>query len=134
MSRSGYDDCGDNDWALICWRGAVNSAMKGKRGQAFLKEMLAAIDAMPSKRLSHGFADQGTVCALGSVAEARGIDVSDLDSDDPDSRFPIAQRLGIAPAMAAEIMWENDESYYYGDETPEHRYTRMREWVRSQIR
>lgn len=134
MSRSGYDDCMGSEWGLICWRGAVNSAMKGKRGQAFLKEMLAAIDAMPNKRLSHGFADQGTVCALGSIAQARGIDVSDIDSDDPDARYPIAQRLGIAPAMAAEIMFENDESYYYGDETPEHRYTRMREWVRSQIR
>lgn len=35
MSRSGYsDDC--YGWELICWRGAVNSAIKGKRGQSFL--------------------------------------------------------------------------------------------------
>ena len=46
MSRSGYgDDIGQ--WDLIRWRGAVQSAMCGKRGQAFLKEMLAALDALP---------------------------------------------------------------------------------------
>ncbi|KGC50992.1 hypothetical protein DO66_5867 [Burkholderia pseudomallei] len=36
MSRSGYsDDCGG--WSLIRWRGAVNSAIKGARGQKFLR-------------------------------------------------------------------------------------------------
>lgn len=51
MSRSGYtDDCDDN-WAIICYRGALKSAMRGKKGQAFLKELLAALDAMPRKRL-----------------------------------------------------------------------------------
>ena len=34
MSRSGYtDEC--DGWELVRWRGAVNSAIRGKRGQAF---------------------------------------------------------------------------------------------------
>ncbi|ENQ7660184.1 hypothetical protein ACEQOL_006537 [Pseudomonas aeruginosa] len=41
MSRSGYCDDLDN-WSLICWRGAVSSAIKGKRGQAFLIELREA--------------------------------------------------------------------------------------------
>ena len=55
MSRSGYTDDGWDDesaqWASIRYAGALKSAMRGKRGQAFLKELLAALDAMPVKRL-----------------------------------------------------------------------------------
>ena len=44
MSRSGYgDDYGDDDpLAIGRWRGAVNSAIRGKRGQQTLREILAA--------------------------------------------------------------------------------------------
>lgn len=50
MSRSGYSDDYDFDnWQLIRWRGAVNSAINGRRGQAFLKELLTAIEALPEK-------------------------------------------------------------------------------------
>lgn len=45
MSRSGYCDDGDyGQWEMIMWRGAVTSAFRGKRGQAFLKEMLDSRD------------------------------------------------------------------------------------------
>lgn len=55
MSRSGYSDDYDGDnWDLIRWRGAVTSAIRGKRGQAFLREALAALDAMPEKQLIAG--------------------------------------------------------------------------------
>jgi len=51
MSRSGYIEDWDDQWGLICYRGAVKSAIRGRRGQAFLREMLAALDALPEKRL-----------------------------------------------------------------------------------
>ena len=53
MSRSGYtDDYGVEDpLAMGRWRAAVNSAINGKRGQAALRETLAALDAMPAKAL-----------------------------------------------------------------------------------
>lgn len=51
MSRSGYcDDC-DDPLALGRWRAQVKSATRGKRGQKLLRDMLAALDAMPEKRL-----------------------------------------------------------------------------------
>lgn len=50
MSRSGYSDDLDS-WSMIRWRGAVTSATRGARGQAFFREMLAALDAMPEKKL-----------------------------------------------------------------------------------
>jgi len=38
MSRSDYDDCEDQ-WRYIMWRGAVESARRGRKGQALLKDM-----------------------------------------------------------------------------------------------
>lgn len=135
MSRSGYsEDWGcDNTWDMVMWRGAVSSAIRGKRGQAFLKEMLAALDKMASKRLiGHELVKDGEACAIGTVALARGMDVSAIDPDDRDS---VANAFGIAPALAAEIEFENDQDFSYRDnETPEARYTRMRQWIVSQIK
>lgn len=80
MSRSGYVDDFDEQWSLIRWRGAVRSAIKGARGQAFLREMLEALEAMPDKRLIEEELEQnGEVCALGSVGLKRGIDMKALD-------------------------------------------------------
>lgn len=56
MSRSGYADWCDDNWAMIRWRGAVASAVRGKRGQAFLRELATTLDAMPEKRLIGGAA------------------------------------------------------------------------------
>ena len=50
MSRSGYSDEGSS-WDTIRWRGAVAAALRGKRGQQVLAEILAALDAMPEKEL-----------------------------------------------------------------------------------
>ena len=133
MSRSGYtDDTDDIDnWALIKWRGAVASAMRGKRGQAFLREMLAALDALPNKLL---IADDlfspmdGEVCALGSVGKARGIDMSALD---PHDHMLVAEAFGIPHALACEIMEANDDHYIA--ETCEARFTRMRRWIETKL-
>jgi hypothetical protein len=133
MSRSGYsDDC--DGWALIRWRGAVNSAIKGKRGQAFLRETLAALDAMPEKKLAaDSLHDQveGQFCTLGAVGAVRGIDMKPLEEADRDV---IANAFGISEALAAEIMFENDERYgWMENNTPERRWSRMRSWIESHL-
>lgn len=144
MTRSGYSDDCDNDWQFVMWRGAVKSAIKGKRGQAFFKEMLAALDALPVKRLvkdelqapdlitcSHwGMFETQSVCAIGAVGRARGVDMNKIDPDDPPQ---VAGAFGIAQAMAQEIVYINDEWGSYR-ETPEARFVRVREWVARQIR
>jgi len=133
MSRSGYsEDYGcDNQWDLIRWRGAVASAIRGARGQLFLKEMLAAFDAIEPKRLiANDLIKGGEVCAIGSVGIKRGVDMTKFD---PDDREGVAGVFGISPAMAAEIAFENDEGGPY-NETPENRYARMRRWIEAQIK
>jgi len=138
MSRSGYSEDGDDNWSLICWRGAVNSALRGKRGQAFLRELGEALDAMPVKRLvAEELQADGEFCTLGVIGQARGLDLATIDPDDSEL---VASSFGIAEAMAREIVWENDEHPGVYDaqcgwrrESPEERWSRMRNWVDSQI-
>ncbi len=131
MSRAGYCDGDDDQWATICWRGAVASAIRGKRGQAFLREMLTAMDALPEKKLvAHELKMDGQVCAIGAVGMARGIDMSQLD---PENYSKVADTFGISEALAREIVYENDEGGWR-DDTPEKRFERMRSWVVNNLR
>jgi len=126
MGRSGYvDDCD----GLELWRGAVDSALRGKRGQAFLRELVTALDALPNKRLISGeLVCEGECCALGAVALKRGKDVAGVDTYDRDE---LSDVFGIAPAMAAEIMWVNDERRTL---SPEERFEAVRKWAAENIR
>lgn len=144
MSRSGYtdDDC---DGYLALYRGTVASAMRGKRGQKLLCDFVAALDAMPDKRLGAGAIkdEDGCMCSLGVVADARGLDMSDVKFDDygysagPNlSKKEFADRFDVAECMANEVMYMNDEVSNYWDrpETPEQRWHRMRAWAISHIK
>jgi hypothetical protein len=126
MSRSGYtDEC--EGWSLIRWRGAVASAIRGKRGQAFLREALSALDALPEPELiPNDLAAEGSFCTLGAVGRSRSVDMSAVD---PDDRETVAGLFAIPHALAAEIMWENDEGAWAGEETPRARWQRMRAWI-----
>lgn len=130
MSRAGYTEDFDDHWQHIKYRGAVKAALRGRRGQAFLREMLAALDAMPVKRLvTEDLERDGEVCVIGSVGRARGIDMSKLDPDDYAS---IAGCFGLAEAMVREIEYLNDEEGPRG-ETDEQRFERLRAWVAMNI-
>ena len=129
MSRSGYvDDLDSKDWAM--WRGRVASATRGKRGQEFLRDLLAALDAMPVKELVVGALEEGEeVCAVGALGRARGIDMSKIDPEDGDQ---VGEVFDISPCLAKEVVYTNDE--WVNDTTPAHRWKRMREWVAKQIK
>lgn len=109
MSRSGYsDDYGDDDpLALGRYRAQVASAIRGKRGQALLRELLAALDAMPDPKLVAGELEaDGQFCALGVVGQARGLDLANIDTYDIES---LGGKFNIADQLAREIMFVNDE-------------------------
>lgn len=126
MSRSGYvDDCEH----LELYRANVRRTIQSKRGQAFLKELGTTMDAMPEKVLIAGklIDDHGDVCAIGVVCKARGVDVSDVDYEDPES---VGKSVGISRIMAAEIEYMNDEyGPWDGIDSPQKRWQRMRKWV-----
>jgi hypothetical protein len=143
VSRSGYTDDCDYEITWINWRGAVKSAIRGKRGQAFLYEMAHAMAALPFPRLiaddlastdkvsfSHwGMIEAESVCAIGAVGKARGIDMSQLDPEDYNT---VAGTFGISEALAQEIVYLNDEAGRRG-ETPEERFNRMRKWIENNL-
>jgi|SRR6185312_5829313 len=131
MSRSGYSDDYDSNY-LYLYRGIVNRAIGGKRGQAFLQELASAMDAMREKRLiDHELINEtGEMCTIGVVCKARGLDVSCVAVEDADS---VGRLVDIARSMAAEIEYENDECGP-SDETPEQRWIRMRKWVSDNLK
>ena len=164
MNRSGYTDDFCDNWSLIMWRGAVTSAIRGKRGQDFLKRLATYMDAMPKKEL---VADDlvtadGEYCALGVALAAEGIDadpimkhLGDYDPEwgyeggDEDAYWDgLSAALDIAGALAREIMFINDDSYshHYGlgggfprvqgpQNSPEkRRWAAVRSWVEANIR
>ena len=129
MSRSGYSDDCEN---LQLYRANVDRTIAGKRGQAFLREMAAALDAMPVRQLIAGevVRDSDHVCAIGSVALARKVDVSKLDIYDGES---VGQAFGITRLLANEIAFVNDDDFGYGHEVPSARWVRVRRWVDAQL-
>lgn len=130
MSRSGYvEDDGSDQWQQIMWRGTVASSIRGKRGQAFLREMADALDAMPEKRLITGeLRHNGEVCAIGCVGAKRGVELEKLD---PDDYATIAGTFGIAAALVREIEYVNDG---WDPLSPEARWQFVRRWVAEQIK
>ena len=97
-----------------------------------MREMLEVLEAMPEKRLIAGELQKadGEVCALGAVGLKWGMRMALID---PEDREQVALKFGIAIALAAEIMFENDEGGSNHD-NPVARWRRMREWVKSQIK
>ena len=133
MSRSGYSDDIDN-WDLIRWRGRVASSIRGRRGQAFLRELLTALDAMPVKELvANEFETDGQFCTLGVIGHARGIDMATIDPEDDYHHDELSAAFDIAGCLVQEIEFLNDDDYTYR-EPAAYRWSRMRAWVAEQIR
>ncbi len=100
MSRHGYSDDFESN-QLAMWRGVIASATRGKRGQAFFRALIEALDAMPEKRLVEGElqTDEGAVCALGCLGKARGVDIGSVDTTDWDA---LGELFNIAPQLAQD--------------------------------
>lgn len=129
MSRSGYSDDCEN---VQLWRQAVKRATNGYFGQHLLTKLRDALDAMPVKRLIAGDIknSRGEVCALGALDP----NAPSYDDDEYGHRDKLAAHFKVAPALAAEIVYMNDEyDWRTAGETPEQRWTRMRAWVQTQI-
>lgn len=135
MSRSGYQYDYEDQY-LYLYRGQVASAIRGKRGQAFLRDALAALDSLTKPKLIAGeLVKDGEVCLLGAVGLYRGVDVQQLAEqwDPEDVAEPAAEVLNIAECLAREAEYINDEAWFGAPETPEQRWQRVRGWVLSHI-
>ena len=140
MSRANYSDDCEN---LELWRANVERTITGKRGQALLKEMEAALVALPDKALTcadMARPEDDSVCALGAVALKRGLDkgkdrltvLKEIAEKFPEGceAEELADEFGIASMLAREITYINDECAPDG---PQKRYEYVLKWVREQI-
>ena len=139
MSRSSYtDDC--SNWDIIKWRGMVASAIRGKRGQAFLQRLGFLMDKMPIKGLIKEAVvdDEGCCCALGVV----GIKTIPLEQfwremdpmEDPEWSAEMMGRIfNISEVLVREIQYINDDRGPH-DESPAQRWERVRNWVEENIK
>ena len=146
MSRVEYND-GDNP-SVYLWDSYVRRSTNSPRGQATLKEMEAALLALPQKRLIDNYlCRKGDVCILGAVAlerrikggESRETAIAKLESIDDDLDLEegsapeyARDRLGMAFSLAWSAMEQNDE--FYEGKTPEQRYEGVLAWVRERIK
>lgn len=137
MSRHGYSDDYEH---MALYRNAVERALAGARGQMFLRDLVAALEAMPERRLVHGFVpdrkpeepeyalehEEGC-CGLGALARFRNLDTSQIDATD---RQALGKAFGIAESLAAEAMFVNDDG---APSAPEGRWTYVHAWAQRHI-
>lgn len=129
MSRSGYSDDLEPR-VLNGWRGVVASSLRGKRGQALLRDLVAKLEAMPEKKLAAYVLERdGEVCALGELGRARGLDLQSVDPEDYDA---VAKLFDVPAPLVRELVNENDEGGWV-NEKPEHRWGRMHHWATRHI-
>lgn len=129
MGRHGYTD--DYDvLQLGRWSAQVKSAIRGKRGQKFLRDLIRSLDALPEKILIKGdlVSAAGEVCALGALGKYRAL--PDIESMDTEDWGALGSVFDIADQLAQETMYVNDESY--GDAGD--RWRQVRAWAVKQLR
>ncbi len=94
-----------------------------------LRDLIAALDAMPDKRLiphdliKRNEVDKAEFCTLGAIGHAKGIDMTDIDPYDHET---LSEKLNIATQLVQEIEFLNDETC---DSQPEKRWEQMRGWA-----
>ena len=137
MSR--YCDSDDYDWEP--WMegqaaGAKRSAIRGRRGQQLLRDLIAGLDALPVPELAAGALEDpetGCVCALGAVRLQRGAEAVPLqfDPDDPDIDWRhLAKPFDISETLAHAVISENEYSSKRNDEqSRRHRWRSVRAWA-----
>ena len=115
------------------WRLAVARAIQRKSGQAFLKEMKAALEALPEKKLlMENLQDEyedGAVSALGAIGRLRNLKMSNIDPEDYEQ---IAALFKVPHSLVCEVMYMNYDHWWRL--SPKARYKKVIGWLESQIK
>jgi hypothetical protein len=139
MSRLYYED--DFDYRLEgLQQGWLKSAVRGQRGQQFLRDLVAALDALPTPELSCGAledAETGCCCAFGAVRRFRGPEnvnlwfhpeEEDITPDDLANPFGVPQTLAWAVVQVNEEMNESNT-----EQGRRRRWAEVRAWAVSHL-
>ena len=136
MSRLYQNDCDFDPWMEGQQAGALRSAIRGNRGQRFLRDLVAGLDALPEPKLSAGALEDeetGCCCAFGAVRRYRGADAVPLyfDPREEDLDPPhFAEPFDVAKALAWEVVEANEGwSTSNCEATMRQRWAHVRAWA-----
>lgn len=151
MSRFDFDGDGEEypgEYALF--EANIDRALAGKRGQAILREMKAALEALPHKRLCQGrLADDGEVCVLGALCVKRlrdtgltfeeAVEKAEREYAEMDAQAladTAGSRMKLGFHLAWKTMYANDElgENYKSKTTPEKRFENVMNWINSNLK
>lgn len=121
MSRFGEGDGEEFAGQYELWRANVRRALAGRKGQAALRDLEAALLALPAPRLIHGhLAHNGEVCAVGALVvhrrttrgEDRALVLADLEELAPTlciCNHPEREHVdGICQGCVERTHWWNE--------------------------
>jgi len=137
MSRyCDFDDHDHEPWMEGQTAGALRSAIRGRRGQRLLRDLIEGLDALPVQELAAGTLkdpETGCVCALGVVRLQRGADAVPLrfDPTDPDVDWrDLAKPFDISETLANAVICQNEYGDKCNDEPSRRRRWRLvRRWA-----
>lgn len=140
MSRLYQDDYGFEPWMQGQQAGALRSAIRGNRGQQFLRDLVAALNALPEPKLSAGALEDeetGCCCAFGAVRRYRGTDAVPLyfDPQEKDLDPPhFVEPFNVATALAWEVVEANEgRSVSNSEAAMRQRWSSVRAWAARQL-
>jgi hypothetical protein len=137
--------CNSDDYDYEPWMegqaaGALKSAIRGRRGQQLLRDLIAGLDALPVPELAAGSLEDpetGCVCALGAVRLQRGADTVQLwfDPADPDVDWRnLAEPFNISETLAHAVVSQNEYVTEKNDEySRRSRWKSVRAWAVSHL-
>lgn len=150
MSRVDWTDELGTPGQFALWAANCRRSLRGKAGQRALRELEAALLALPVKELAQrAVALDGQVCAVGAVLAARkansdGITVEeaiDLLAQEMGSKetqadietVEMGEALGMPHLVAWSVVWENDEGAPAGEyilvEGPARQHEQIQPWA-----
>lgn len=154
--RLNWSDEEDRPGQFALWNANCRRSLNGRAGQQALRELEAALLALPEKRLIKDSLvdDDGGVCAIACYAKYKGVDPLKFDPEDE------SDEVGVVSGMPRLVAWKVVElndiildtvwdvaegpiqrgygTYKGGiplirDMTPEERYERILAWVREHV-
>jgi hypothetical protein len=129
--RINYSDEEDYPGQFGLWQANCERSLHGKQGQEELRELRAALLALPEKRLIVGELEdsEGGICAIAAYGKHKGLDLLRFDMDHDSDEVGIAG--GMPPLVAWKVVEMND--LQFDQLTPERRYQKMLAWVESKL-
>lgn len=150
MSRTSYSDDEYFPGQFALWRANVNRSLAGARGQAALRDLEAALLALPEKRLiADDVAKGGEVCAVGALVAHRKVSLGQAredvlkelggeprdeeweDGDEEGETEAIGVEAGIPRLVAWRLVELNDMDLECA--SPEQRYEKVLAWTRRRL-